>query len=323
MTSHARLFTRSDLPVLLDFVSAVATARAPCPIYLMTSDVAWRLPGSAPKENLRLWFDETGLAGYVWFEPTTGMEFDIRGDLGYRHHVAEEMLAWSESRRHEFPAAFPRFIDLTSMDEWADEINQPRAARADDGLCLTATAFDDDAPRIAFLEGSGFRPTQHVMLDYRRDLTAPIAVNNPPDGMRLRHVGDEDLVERVAVHRASWLRSTWSLETYRKVRSSPVYDAELDIVLEAADGAFASYCICWADPHTRVGSYEPVGTRPQWRGRGVGRAVILEGFRRLGARGMLAARVGTAGFNAPAQALYESCGFVRIGTCRTYLKRLT
>ena len=32
---------------------------------------------------------------------------------------------------------------------------------------------------------------------------------------------------------------------------------------------------------------------------------------------------GTAGFNAPAQALYESCGFERIGTCRTYLNKLT
>jgi len=30
----------------------------------------------------------------------------------------------------------------------------------------------------------------------------------------------------------------------------------------------------------------------------------------------------TAGFDTPAQALYESCGFVRVGTCRTYLKRL-
>lgn len=322
MTISTRLFTRPDLPVLLDFVSAVAAARPPRPVYLTTSDVAWRLPGSAPKENLRLWFDDSGVAGYVWFEPATGMEFDVRDDLGCRHRVAEEMLAWSESRRREFPPAYPRFIDLTSMAEWADEINQPRAARADDGLCLTATAFDEDASRIAFLEANGFQPTRHFMPDYRRDLTAPIPAHKLPDGMRLRHVGDADLDERVACHRASWLRSTWSLETYRKVRSSPVYDPELDIVLEAADGTFASYCICWADPRTRVGSYEPVGTRPQWRGRGVGRAVILEGFRTLKAKGMLSARVGTAGFNEPAQALYESCGFARIGTCRTYLKRL-
>ena len=55
---------------------------------------------------------------------------------------------------------------------------------------------------------------------------------------------------------------------------------------------------------------------------GIGREVIYEGLRRLRAKGMRAARVGTAGFNAPAQALYEACGFVRAGTCRTFMKVL-
>ncbi len=38
----------------------------------MTNDVAWRLPGSTPERNLRLWYDDAGLAGYAWFEPETG-----------------------------------------------------------------------------------------------------------------------------------------------------------------------------------------------------------------------------------------------------------
>ncbi len=269
-----------------------------------------------------MWFDDAGVAGYVWFEPTTGMEFDIRDDLGYAHSLAAEMLAWSETRRRAFAPAYPRFIDLTSMAEWTDEINTPRAAQPDDGLCLTTTAFDSDAPRGAFLRACGFQPTRHFMPDYRRDLNASIPPSRLVRGMRLRQVTDDDLEERVACHRASWLRSTWSMETYLRVRASPVYDPELDIVLEAPDGTFASYCICWADRESGIGSYEPVGTRPDWRGRGVGREIIYEGFRRLKAKGMLAARVGTAGFNAPAQALYESCGFQRIGTCRTFIKRL-
>ncbi len=175
---------------------------------------------------------------------------------------------------------------------------------------------------MAFLQSFGYQATQHFTPDYRRDLTAPIPHSNLAQGMRLRHVRDDDLVERVACHRASWLRSTWSLATYQQVRSSPVYDPELDIVLEAHDGTFAGYCICWLDPRARIGSFEPVGTPAQWRGRGVAREVLFEGFRRLKTKGMLKARVSTAGFNAPAQALYESCGFKSIGTCRTFLKRL-
>jgi hypothetical protein len=53
----------------------------------------------------------------------------------------------------------------------------------------------------------------------------------------------------------------------------------------------------------------------------VTRALIIEGFWRLKAKGMHTARVGTAGFNTPAQWLYEGCGFERTGTMRTFMRR--
>lgn len=320
MTFSAHQFTRDDLPRLNAFISANAAAHAPAPVYLMTSDVAWRMPGSGPKQNVRLWHDASGLAGFVWFEPYTGMEFDIRHDLGYDHPIAADMLAWSDARRREFEPAYPRFVDLRSMDEWSEEILNPRVRPADGLRYLTTAAFDADTARVALLTANGYRATEHYMPDYRRDLHAPIPPTRLDGALRLRHVTGADLEARVAVHRASWLRSSWSLETYLKVRASDVYDPELDIVLDTGDGSFASYCICWADAVSGVGSYEPVGTRPEWRGKGVAREVIYEGLGRLKAKGMRYARVGTAGFNAPAQALYESCGFVRVGKCRTFMK---
>jgi ribosomal protein S18 acetylase RimI-like enzyme len=320
MAFSANQFARADLSRLNAFISANAVARAPVPIYLMTSDVAWRMPGSGPKQNLRLWHDDAGLAGYVWFEPATGMEFDIRHDLGYDHPVAADMVAWGDARRREFEPAYPRFVELKSMDEWTEEILHPRTHRSDGRRYLTTMAFDEDVRRVAFLTANGYRPTQHFMPDYRCDLRDAIPESRLDGGLRLRHVTETDLDERIAVHRASWLRSTWSRDAYLKIRAADVYDPELDIVLEARDGTFAAYCICWADRIAGVGSFEPVGTRTEWRGKGIGREVIYEGFRRLKAKGMRYARVGTAGFNAPAQALYESCGFVRVGTCRTFLK---
>lgn len=58
-------FTREILPEVLDFVSGNARARWPQQTYLMTSDVAWQFPGSAPKDNIRIWKDEYGIAGYA------------------------------------------------------------------------------------------------------------------------------------------------------------------------------------------------------------------------------------------------------------------
>ena len=321
MPTTSRLFTRPDLPALLAFISENA-ARAPRRVYLMTSDVAWRLPGSGPKQNIRLWFDAAGLAGYVWFEPIASMEFDVRHDLDYGHPIVPQMFAWAHARRREFTPAYPRFIDLTSMEAWANEVAQPRSPQSWEGHCLTTVALESDTMRVELLQRIGYEATQHFAPDYRRDLAVPIPASGLNNGMTLRHVAETDIDERVACHRAAWLRSTWSKDAYLQIRASDCYDHELDVVLETAAGVFVGYCLCWADYHAGVGSFEPVGTRPQWRGRGVGREIIYEGLRRLKAKGMYAARVGTAGFNMPAQALYEGCGFERIDVSRTFMKRI-
>ena len=37
------------------------------------------------------------------------------------------------------------------------------------------------------------------------------------------------------------------VENYRRLRNPPVYDPELDVVLEDAEGSFLAYCIGWLD----------------------------------------------------------------------------
>ena len=126
----------------------------------------------------------------------------------------------------------------------------------------------------------------------------------------------------MAVHRAAWVGSSWSIERYAAMRATPAYDETLDLVVEAEPGHFAACCICWADPISRSGSFEPVGTRPSFRGKGITRELIREGFRRLAAKGMASAHTETPNFNMPAQALYESSGFERAGTRWTFMKQL-
>jgi len=65
------------------------------------------------------------------------------------------------------------------------------------------------------------------------------------------------------------------------MRGIPGYTPELDLVAVSADGTFASYCICWLDPVSKIGEFEPVGTRAAYRGKGLGKALMLAGLRRL------------------------------------------
>jgi ribosomal protein S18 acetylase RimI-like enzyme len=110
-----------------------------------------------------------------------------------------------------------------------------------------------------------------------------------------------------------WGPSRLTEDTYRDVMGVWPYRPDLDCVLEAPDGSFAAYVLCWYDDANRVGEFEPVGTRPEHRRRGFGSAVCLFALRRLWEEGAQSAIVYAGGREAdePARSLYESIGFHR------------
>ena len=79
------------------------------------------------------------------------------------------------------------------------------------------------------------------------------------------------------IHREVWHPSWVTFDAYRWLRAAPGYDPRLDLV--APDGTFGSYCVCWFDPGSRTGLFEPLGTRSASRGKGFGKAVMHEGQR--------------------------------------------
>ena len=144
--------------------------------------------------------------------------------------------------------------------------------------------------------------------------------------MRLRHATEADLEARVDVHRDAW--SVWCLsratiENYRQLRNCPIYDPELDVVLEGATGRFLAYCIGWLDVANGFGHFEPVGCRPAFTGRGYARAVTIECMHRMQARGMRTALVQTASVNQRARVLYPACGFAEVDRAYHYTKRVS
>lgn len=110
------------------------------------------------------------------------------------------------------------------------------------------------------------------------------------------------------------------LERFTKFMRSPVYDHDLDIVAVSANGQIGAFCIVWIDPINKVGLFEPVGTLPDFQRKGLGRAVMLEGMRRLKEGGMVQAIVSTFEDNAAAIKLYESVGFQLVDRLGTYEK---
>lgn len=139
-----------------------------------------------------------------------------------------------------------------------------------------------------------------------------------PDGYRLRTVRAEpDLAARVEVHRAAFAPSRVVPESYRQVTRAWPYRPELDCVVEAPDGTFAAFCLCWLDEENRVGELEPVGTHPEHQRRGLATAACRYALRALRSAGAGKAVVySKAGYKATG--LYEKLGFETISRHLVY-----
>ncbi len=315
-------FSRERLDDLFRLISANAKARWPKATYLLNSDVAWRLPGSAPKENIMLWYDDAGIAAFAWFVPNSPVTFDVRCDIEISQLMLTEVITWLAARTRAFPAMHPWLLSLTSMAEWEQALTDNLASTPCDKRHLQVAVLDQDNTRQTFLTDMGFEPTEHFDYFMIRSLDDPIPDSNLANGFRLRSVEEPDFMQRVATHRDAWFKSVFSLDQYLRTRSIDVFEPTLDIVAEDTHGHFGAYCIGWVDRELGVGSFEPVGTRPQYRRRGLGQAVNYEGLRRMKAMGMHSAKIGTAGFNDRAFELYRSCGFSLSDKNRTWIKEI-
>lgn len=318
----SRLFSRDQFPNFLKFVAENARDRWPSPSRIMTGDVAWRLPAANPKQNLRLWYDGEAVVGYAWFEPTSAFHYDIKAGARYREALSDDMIAWAEEMRMQHPPGTLAYLEYDSMAEWAEGIRNPRPVDENAGRILTVGAFESDDEAIRLLEGHGYAASKHFEPFLAHDLVVPDV--DPPKGVTIRHVEASDFEAYVAGHRAAWAPSDgFSMDHYLKVRNiTEVFDPTLNLVAEVSPGKFASCTIFWADPVSRIGSIEPFGTDPDYRGTGISKAVIHEGLRRLKAKGMKYGEMSTAGFNHQAVSLYQSCGYRLVDRSRTFTKEI-
>jgi len=212
-------------------------------------DIAWGLRQHEGRENewkIRLWVEDGRVVGWSW------LKRDGRDRLEHDVH--------------------PEYLHLL------DEILAEPAARV-------AFAFEDDDEQRAALARRGFTQPGEAMHFLVRDLAEPPTPPPLPDGFRYRTVSADDAPERVSIHREVWTRpdapSRFTESSYAQVRAEWPYRESLDCVVETSDGRFAAYCLCWPDDENRVGEFEPVGVRVEFRRRGLGAAVCTFALQRL------------------------------------------
>ncbi|GAA1452880.1 GNAT family N-acetyltransferase [Nocardiopsis tropica] len=132
-----------------------------------------------------------------------------------------------------------------------------------------------------------------------------------PAGYRFRTADEAGPEAAVRAHLDAWAPSAYTAEGYRGVRQTDGYRGDLHLLVEAPDGTMAASAVMWLDEANRTVEFEPVGTHPDHRRLGLGRAMLLRGM--LLARAAGAAQATVACLGAPghpgARGLYYSVGF--------------
>lgn len=171
--------------------------------------------------------------------------------------------------------------------------------------------FEDDTQRRETAQNRGYKKQSSWGHHYHRNLDSSIPDTPIPSGYATRSMGGTE--EYPARSWASW-RAFHNNEPdenydgdyswYANLQSAPLYRRDLDVVAVAPDGSIAAFCTIFYDDYTRSAVTVVVGTAfEHWR-RGLGKAVITEGLKRLKEMGCM--RVFSTAHEEPADLLYHS-----------------
>ena len=280
-----------DLQAMIDLLIAVRPAER-ITDYPSIIDLREALGIPTIQENTRLWVDAEGqVVSFAFVDGYNNLRFEITPQVRGRE-IESQIVAWG------------------------GECIRRAVRESGEAMTLDASCRDDDADRIALLERHDFVRQEMRSLRMVRPLHELIPAPQVPPGFSVRRVaGEHEVEELVALHRAAFGTENMIVEERLSMMRGPEYDPELDLLAVTTDGRFAAYCVCSIsrEENARTGRNEgytdPIATHPDFRRRGLARALLLMGLRLLKERGVDTAVLGTSSKNTAMQQAATAVGF--------------
>jgi len=279
-----------DVDLLQAFNAAAIAATGGCG-YVHPGDIPHRLFNGNkhfdPAEVMTIWEDGNGVAAWTLVGPRhRAYDAQVRPDL--RGGAFErEVLEYGDARTAQL-----------------------MRGHGIEGEKMLGDAFRCDRVRIELLGDLGWVPDGEPPYVINRARIADLPPPAIPPGYRIRPVaGVHEAAAVAALHGAAFPGAGWTAGLYRHVMESPGYDPGRELVAEAAAGTLAAFAVTWHDDLNLTGLLEAVGTHPDHRQRGLGRAVVTFAAHHMAAAGMEHAIVANFASNTASGALYRSAGF--------------
>lgn len=245
-------------------------------------------------ENIRIWSDEQGqvLAWVILQVPFWTIDYAIHPESPHTLHA--QILKWADEQARKI-------------------VNTPSGHSA-----WFVTVLASQVERIHDLEQADFASQANVgenswsQVLMEHSMQIPNQVNLP-EGFLIRPLNGMSEVEAyVNLHQAVFESKNMTVAWRQRTLQRPKYIPDLDLVIVAPDGRLAAFCICWLFQDTNgnvSGQIEPLGVHADFRKLGLARTILVEGLKRLSAKGAQKIYVQTDNFRNAAFHLYESAGF--------------
>jgi ribosomal protein S18 acetylase RimI-like enzyme len=188
---------------------------------------------------------------------------------------------------------------------------------------ISTSVFTHDRQKVEQLIAAGFREDGHESnvrtyalqrYDFSYDLMPGYRM------LSFQEYGDYD--SRVKLVQDAFGNQSYSEARLRSLQNSPGYQPELDLVVVNLQDESVAYCLGWVEEnHPRSGYIEPMGTRTDYRRKGLATALAKECFRRLYGMGVVRVSIASAAEPDISNHLYESLG--PVSTRRAYRYSLT
>jgi mycothiol synthase len=147
---------------------------------------------------------------------------------------------------------------------------------------------EQDVFRKKILEDKGYANIGAPGFEHYVDLDSTEPVIHVPPGFTVCSMGDRET--HAARSWASWLSfhadepleaydGDWSW--YENVQRAPLYRRDLDIISKTTDDRIGSFCTLFYDDSSRSAVVVLDGTAKPFQRKGLGKAVLQEGLRRL------------------------------------------
>ncbi|MEJ7832454.1 MAG: GNAT family N-acetyltransferase [Nocardioides sp.] len=247
------------------------------------------------------------------------------GDLGWQWRFGADVLADSLrvwSRDEEIVAI--GFVDSDALVDEAAVIRMalaPSVDQDDDVARVLVRDLEDSSTGVlpagsatvearfgqalrSLLDTHGWLPDE-PWTPLRRDLTRAVEAC----ALRIETVGPSDVEDRVAVQRAAFARSTFTVDRWHTMAAGIPYPQARCLVGYDDEGVAVATVTVWSAGPGRPGLLEPMGVHRDHRGCGNGTTITLAAAAALREMGSSSAIVATKTSNKGAVATYAAAGF--------------